>query len=218
MTRKEKISQLNDIFAEINEDDNAVCYLTSEDNELIESAIEALSQESCYNPDEWCTDCSEYNQDKHCCPRYNKVIRHAVEEMKQEPCEDAVSRKAVINQIFYSTDNSGDVVLGSALRKRIARLPSVAPQEPCEYAISRYDALKLVRDCGRCDDKSAYGTIYHGIEHLPPVQSKTKTGHWIHTSGYNFHCSECDFIQHESKTEYKYCPNCGAKMESEDKE
>jgi len=83
MTRKEKISQLNDIFAEINEDDNAVCYLTSEDNELIESAIEALSQESCYNPDEWCTDCSEYNQDKHCCPRYNRVIRRAVEEIKE---------------------------------------------------------------------------------------------------------------------------------------
>jgi hypothetical protein len=83
MTREEKISQLNDIFAEINEDDNAVCYLTSEDNELIESAIEALSQESCYNPDEWCHDCSEYNQDKHCCPRFNKVIRNAVKEMKE---------------------------------------------------------------------------------------------------------------------------------------
>jgi hypothetical protein len=88
MTRKEKINQLNDIFAEINEDDNAVCYLTSEDNELIESAIEALSQESCYNPDEWCHDCSEYNQDKHCCPRFNNVIRKAVEEMKQEPVLD----------------------------------------------------------------------------------------------------------------------------------
>jgi hypothetical protein len=47
MTRKEKINQLNDIFAEINEDDNAVCYLTSEDNELIESAIEALEQQPC---------------------------------------------------------------------------------------------------------------------------------------------------------------------------
>jgi NADH pyrophosphatase NudC (nudix superfamily) len=83
MTREEKINQLNDIFAEINEDDNAVCYLTSEDNELIESAIEALSQEPCYNPDEWCRTCSEYDQDKHCCSRYNKVIRNAVEEIKQ---------------------------------------------------------------------------------------------------------------------------------------
>jgi hypothetical protein len=127
MTRKEKINQLNDIFAEINEDDNAVCYLTSEDNELIESAIEALEQQPCedaisrqaaidaldkrfdeipmeqtteilllrkdlrtlppvqpkYNTSEWCHDCSEYNQEKHCCPRFNKVIRNTVKEIKQ---------------------------------------------------------------------------------------------------------------------------------------
>lgn len=86
---------------------------------------------------------------------FNFVIDSAIKALKQEPCEDAtlkdifcmgceykepttkndevidaVSRKAVINQIFYSTDNSGDVVLGSALRERIARLPSVTPQEP----------------------------------------------------------------------------------------
>ena len=47
MTREEKISRLKDILSEINENDNAVCYLTSEDNELIESAIEALEQQSC---------------------------------------------------------------------------------------------------------------------------------------------------------------------------
>jgi hypothetical protein len=47
-----------------------------------------------------------------------------------QPCEDAISRKEVLNQIFYSTDNSGDVVLGSELRSRIERLPSVTPQEP----------------------------------------------------------------------------------------
>ena len=36
-----------------------------------------------YNTSEWCHDCKEYDHDKHCCPRYNKVIRNAVEEMKQ---------------------------------------------------------------------------------------------------------------------------------------
>ena len=47
MTAEEKISHLKDILSEINENDNAVCYLTSEDNELIESAIEALEKEPC---------------------------------------------------------------------------------------------------------------------------------------------------------------------------
>ena len=33
----------------------------------------------------WCTDCREYDQEKHCCHRWSKVIRDTVEEMKQEP-------------------------------------------------------------------------------------------------------------------------------------
>jgi len=32
----------------------------------------------------WCTDCKEYDQEKHCCHRWSKVIRDTVEEMKQE--------------------------------------------------------------------------------------------------------------------------------------
>ena len=36
-----------------------------------------------YNASEWCHDCSEYDQNKHCCPRFNRVIRNAVEEVKK---------------------------------------------------------------------------------------------------------------------------------------
>ena len=32
----------------------------------------------------WCTDCKEYDQEKHCCHRWSKVIRDTVEEIKQE--------------------------------------------------------------------------------------------------------------------------------------
>jgi len=33
--------------------------------------------------DEWCTDCKEYDSEKHCCPRFNRVIRSAVDERKR---------------------------------------------------------------------------------------------------------------------------------------
>jgi hypothetical protein len=33
-----------------------------------------------YNFDEWCTDCKEYDTENHRCPRWNKVIRRALEE------------------------------------------------------------------------------------------------------------------------------------------
>ena len=32
--------------------------------------------------DEWCTDCREYDKDRHSCPRWNRVIRQTVEDMK----------------------------------------------------------------------------------------------------------------------------------------
>jgi len=44
--------------------------------------IEALQAQPNYN--EWCTDCKEYNHEKHCCPRFNKVIQTTLEEMRSE--------------------------------------------------------------------------------------------------------------------------------------
>lgn len=32
---------------------------------------------------EWCTDCKEYDQEKHCCHRWSSKIREVVEEVKQ---------------------------------------------------------------------------------------------------------------------------------------
>lgn len=32
------------------------------------------------NYDEWCTDCKEYDQEKHCCPRWNRVIRETLKD------------------------------------------------------------------------------------------------------------------------------------------
>lgn len=111
------------------------------------------------------------------CGDWKEALHIAIEALKQEPCEDAISRKEVLNQIFYSTDNSGDVVLGSVLRRRIENLPSVRPQEP-------------------------------------------KSGHWD-CGDDMFEYAICSSCKHETgeaweyaKRNFKYCPNCGAKMES----
>ena len=34
--------------------------------------------------DEWCTDCKEYDQKKHCCPRWNRVIRETLKDAQPE--------------------------------------------------------------------------------------------------------------------------------------
>jgi hypothetical protein len=57
-----------------------ICTITANGWKLIEE-LKALEQES--QTFEWCHDCKEYDHDKHCCPRFNNVIRKTVEEIKQ---------------------------------------------------------------------------------------------------------------------------------------
>ena len=34
--------------------------------------------------DEWCTDCKEYDTERNCCPRFNRVIREALKDAQPE--------------------------------------------------------------------------------------------------------------------------------------
>ena len=34
--------------------------------------------------DEWCTNCSEYDSEKHCCPRWSRVIRNTLKDAQPE--------------------------------------------------------------------------------------------------------------------------------------
>ena len=54
----------------------------AEFKELAEMSIKALEQEP--QTFKWCDTCKEYDQEKHCCHRWSKVIRNTFEEMKQE--------------------------------------------------------------------------------------------------------------------------------------
>lgn len=58
---------------------------------------------------EWCTDCKEYDQDKYCCHRWNKVIRETMEELKQAqpdwiPCSERMpeEKKDVLIAFKYN--------------------------------------------------------------------------------------------------------------------
>lgn len=59
--------------------------------DALEYVIKALEQEP--QTFKWCETCKEYDQEKHCCHRWSKVIRDTVEEMKQEYIEREVLDK-----------------------------------------------------------------------------------------------------------------------------
>jgi hypothetical protein len=75
MTREEKLAILKDII-----DGEIINPQVRKD--VGEWAIKALEQES--QTFKWCTDCKEYDQEKHCCHRYSKVIKDTVAEIRQE--------------------------------------------------------------------------------------------------------------------------------------
>lgn len=89
--------------------------------------------------------------------------------------------------------------------------------EPCEDAISRQAAIEAIYDNkDRLD-------IAQAIRELPSVTPKQRTGHWILViEDWNkWTCSECGFSERTDihvTLGYRFCPKCGAKMESEEQE
>ena len=58
----------------------------------------------------------------------NKAICNNIKALEQ-PCEDAISRKKVLNTLFYNSDNNCEVVLNKELQDRIKSLPPVKPTQ-----------------------------------------------------------------------------------------
>jgi DNA-directed RNA polymerase subunit RPC12/RpoP len=68
-------------------------------------------------------------------------------DYEQEPCDDAISRQAVLNILFYKSDNNGEVRLSKELRDRIKNLLSVTVRHTGEWIKSRCDMYV----CSECD-------------------------------------------------------------------
>lgn len=104
-------------------------------------------------------------------------------------------------------------------------------QQSCEDCVSR----KLLSDnlcegisCKECSFNEIDGErgclLQKRFDELPSVQPTRPTGKWIEKEDYNldtyYECSECgaDYCIEGDILIHKYCPNCGARMTSEDKE
>lgn len=89
--------------------------------------------------------------------------------------------------------------------------------------ISRHAVCEIIDDIRDCVSVNGYWAFLERLKKLPPV-NPTKTGHWIddgfYAEGHShkaFHCSGCGYNVLGFKEDLSnYCPNCGAKMESEE--
>ena len=76
---------------------------------LIDEIEKLPSAERDYKFDEWCTECKEYDKERHCCPRFNHVIRTAIDDIvadrkKEEwiPCSERLPEEG--KEVLISSD------------------------------------------------------------------------------------------------------------------
>ena len=130
------------------------------------------------------------------------------DELSKELRDYAEHRSGEISDLTYAAGLRIDV-----LSTRV----KVLEQELCEDAISRQAVLDII------DSDWKYEGMEQYINELPSVNpQEPKTGHWIIDEGsldalYGKVC-KCSTCGGESIGTSDYCPWCGAKMESEDKE
>ena len=93
-----------------------------------------------------------------------EFVEMAIKALDQEPCEDAISRQAVLEQIYnWSKDEFLRVTNPfDYLRKRINSIPSVTPQPKIGHWIEEFNDLEgEVRfTCSSCGKYQLFGTDY----------------------------------------------------------
>ena len=141
--------------------------------------------------------------------RINTALDVAVEALEQEQCNDAISRRAVLNTLD-STDKFLDETrtvesYKTLLEECYKNLPSVTPTK-CIATVkfSKEDMQELVN------------------EKMKDIVVERKKGKWEYSGSYDvegmLYCSCCKHEIDVSEGYFKYCPNCGCKMSEGEKE
>lgn len=207
-------------------------------DEAIKHAEEVAEQnkwfEENYLEHKGCKECAEEHR------QLAEWLKELKAYKKQEPCTDAVSRQAVLDGIdtyINKAQSTGTIDNFISFAELVVKaLPSVNPQ-PCDDAISREAVIGELKDMYKAaerwsqdateDDIKARADAVMAtlteqklrVEALPSVMQKS--GKWQrvsiekyiqHAMAY-YECSECGG---QTIGEPNYCPNCGAKMESEE--
>ncbi|MBR3644824.1 MAG: hypothetical protein IKN54_00240 [Lachnospiraceae bacterium] len=242
---KGRLESFIDTFNICKEHDNALVAvsISKEDIQAFTQAIKALETVSCIKEKcAYCPHCENCDVDdetleikaleeKPCNDWYDvpsdemtlEQARQAVKDLRkklaeyleQQPCEDAVSRDC--DKCAYYDDGANDEACDGCFADEYEH-PNFKPKaQHYEDCISRQAVDELSKELVHTTrDKADFlCNFWEGLQKLPPVTPKEKTGHWIYKQGIfgAVYCSKCDFELKTNNT--KYCPNCGARMVSE---
>lgn len=182
MTREEAIDILQGAIKKPNTKDG---YL----GQAIDMAIEALEQKP-KTIQEIQAESEKYQKAFE--DGYEQGYAQARFDYEQEPCEDAISRKAVLDA-FWKLDVELRPSAIDAILNMVNELPSVKPQRTGHWKlVQRGKSIDIC--CSNCEKVRIKQYAYnYTIDQLDKEDLEE--------------CFEC--------ADMRYCPNCGAKMESE---
>lgn len=202
MTREEALRELIDILDEATAYPDAVCYVTSEDEDALNMAIEALKAKTGGD--------LISRQDV-----VNEIHKYFVEEIDKTPTETDEDGDEVYTDM--PTVNSL-LACNKELSKRIKALPSAEANSDdliIKGAKGIQDGLYNITDGKLFKYKRKGGTV----RTYPIVSAEAVEGEWIFnpTDAIDLmfakpKCSKCGF---ESSDGGNFCPNCKARMRGE---
>ena len=147
-----------------------------------------------------------------------KEVKEIVEEMTMQAIEN--QEEFIFETIRPYCENVLQIKINKEGLKQIL-LNNVQKQQPCEDAISREEAIRVAEQ----GQIQGYEWQFKKLCNLPSVTPQRKTGKWIildECANEGVYCSEChkkvfklEFSPTMKWQNFEYCPNCGAKMESE---
>lgn len=230
MTREEAIKMLRHCGAEDYCDDGIHGTCKGCNRRIaLDMAIEALKREQ---PDEWCADCKEYDTEKKCCPRFNKVIREA---MKRIPHDDGTLEVKVedatkVGRVLISDDkHRGGLYYPDEDEPQSVSFENDTEIKSCSKdsdLISRADAIEALGEEPPvwCDEeyeiaeRDQWRADIEAIKFAPSADRPR--GEWVDENGtYYANCSKCGYQMdtHEERGYHNFCPNCGADMRGDTK-
>lgn len=123
---------------------------------------------------EWCNGCKEYDQEKHCCHRFTKVIRQAVEEMKVVHCIDCQHSEydEVYKDRYCHYNGKADVVDDYHFCRDGERRDDDVTCENCDYSEKYVDGLILCRRTKTSHRVSATSTCGKGKREVEDAEAK----------------------------------------------
>ena len=113
---------------------------------------------------EWCVGCKEYDQEKHCCHRYSKVIRQAFEEMKVVHCIDCKHSEydSAYGERWCHYNGKAEVVDDYHYCRDGEKKDDEVTCENCDYSEKYVDGLILCRRTKTSHRVSATSTCGKG--------------------------------------------------------